>query len=210
MTMIAGTPLRVYVLDTGIAIALQRAGHLSVLGEVSTKTPLIFLEEVVDELTDVPSKHAKRAQEIQGLLATSSIRQESIDASDPAGIRLGALRAGKTSGADVGEAASIAWAADKTDAIFVTRDEHAALRGLEELRGRTVGFFGWIAELVEIKALDASVARQIGDDVLAAPGVCARQPLWWRDWLARHVQGSAVAPRDSASKQLASIDADQG
>lgn len=194
---------RAYVLDTGIVCALQRAGHLSVLGSLSEKATLVLLEEVVDELVDVPPKHAKLAEQVRGLLRSSGIRQESIDAGSPGAVRLSTLRAGKTSDADMGEAASIAWAAEELDAVFVTRDQEAALRGLEELRGRTLGLFGWIAELVEGAILDGSVARQIGEDVVTAPFVSARPPLWWREWLDNQASNDAPARGDTTPTPLA-------
>lgn len=139
--MTATVESRTYVLDTGVLVALQRAGHLSALVDISERVTLVVLEEVRDELIEgAKPKHAKAAEQARITLEGSQIRVEVIDITEPAAARLAALRAGKTSDSDLGEAASIAWAASRPDAMFVTRDGQAALLGLEELRGRVMGF----------------------------------------------------------------------
>ncbi|WP_437944908.1 hypothetical protein WME98_28435 [Sorangium sp. So ce296] len=175
------------MLDTGVLVALQRAGHLSILVDISERVTLVMLEEVRDELiVDAKPKHAKAAEQARITLEGSRIRVEEIQIADPAAARLQALRAGKTSASDLGEAASIAWAMSRPEASFVTRDGQAALLGLEELRGRAMGFFQFLAELVDLGALDVSVAGQVAEDTVKASGVTARVPLWWPDWIQSH------------------------
>lgn len=168
----------------GVFVALQRTRHVSVLADISEHAALVVLEEVREELVDkAKPKHPQAAAQVRTVLKDSRISVEEIDVSDPAATWLAALRSGKTSDADLGESASIAWTMGHPDAVFVTRDAASALRALEELRGRVVGFFQFLAEMVEAGALDVSVARQIAGDVAQARGVMARAPLWWADWV---------------------------
>ncbi|WP_437835482.1 hypothetical protein [Sorangium sp. So ce1153] len=193
--MTTGAALRAYVLDTGVLIALQRAGHLSILVDVSERVPLVVLEEVRDELiVDAGPRHARAAEQARITLEGSQIRVEAIAIADPAAARLQALRAGKTSASDLGEAASIAWAGSRPEASFVTRDGQAALQGLEELRGRAMGFFQFLAELVDLGVLDVSVAAQAAEDTVKASGVTARAPLWWSDWVKSHPLSTSSSP----------------
>ena len=186
----AAVPRR-YVLDAGIFVALQRARYLSVLVDISAHAEMVVLEEVREELIDkAKPKYPKAAEQIRVILDDSQIVVESIDASDPAAYVMAALRAGKTSDADMGEAASIAWTISQPEAVFVTRDAAGAFRALEERRGRVMGFFQFLAELVESGALESSVAGQIADDVARTPGVMARAPLWWADWIRSRSSGS--------------------
>jgi predicted nucleic acid-binding protein len=180
MTSVAAA--REYVLDAGILIALQRAGHLSAIVEVSEKVTLVLLEEVYDELVRGPSNHAKAAEQARSTLAQSRVGVMSIDHRDPAAAKLAAMRSGKTSTADLGEAASIAWATERASAVFVTADAKAALRGLEELRGRAIGFFQFLAEIMDLGGMDATLAAQIADDLRPSGLASVREPLWWRDW----------------------------
>jgi hypothetical protein len=66
--------------------------------------------------------------------------------------------------------------------VFVTRDASAALKALDELRGRVMGFWQFLAEIVELGALDTSVAVQVAEDAIKAKDVAVRPPLWWSEW----------------------------
>lgn len=178
------TSARTYVLDACIVIAFQKTGHLPVLIDLSEQVKLVIVEEVQDELVNKASRHD--AEQWRSVLVNSKIGVESIDASDPAASVLAIFRTGKANDKDKGEAASIAWAVDKPDAIFISRDAGAAFHALDELRGRAMSFFQFLAELVELQALDPSVAAQVADDAARTPNVMARPPHWWPDFVQSH------------------------
>jgi hypothetical protein len=171
------TSARMYVLDACIVIAFQKTGHLPVLINLSERVKIVIIEEVQDELIHKASRHD--AEQWRNVLVNSKIGLESIDANDPAATILATFRTGKVNDKDKGEAASIAWAVDKPGAMFISRDAGAAFHALEELRGRAMSFYQFLAELVELDAMDISVAAQVADDAARTPYVMARPPYWW-------------------------------
>ncbi|WP_437938810.1 hypothetical protein [Sorangium sp. So ce341] len=57
-----------------------------------------------------------------------------------------------------------------------------------------MGFFQFLAELVDLGALDVSVAGQVAEDTVKASGVTARVPLWWPDWILSHSPPTSSSP----------------
>lgn len=175
------TTARRYVLDACIVIAFQKSGHLPRLIDLSERVKLVVVEEVQDEILKKASR--QDAQQCRNALNKSKIQLEGIDANDPAAKIFAIFRGGKATDKDRGESASIAWAVDKPDAVFISRDAGAVFHALEELRGRVLSFFQFLAELVELGALDISVAAQVADDAGRTPHVMARLPHWWPEFV---------------------------
>ena len=182
--MSTGSGRRGYLLDAGVVISLQRTGHLDVLASLGSHADLALVEEVYDELVRPRSgKYPRAASEAKAVL-DAHVTVVSIDVGSDAAERLLALRARRTSArADLGESASIAWAVDHAEYIFVTRDAAASYLALEELQGRTRSFYHFLREAVELAALDRVTAKAIADAAEQSPGVNAAPPLWWTDWV---------------------------
>ena len=175
-----------YVLDAGVVIALQRTGHLDALASIATRFTLLVIEEVYDEVADpFGGKYAAEAAQAKAALDVHA-NVVSIDPTSDAGRRLDALRARKkkSTKADLGEAASIAWAFENADAVFVTRDYLASFLALDELHGRVTTFFQFLREAVEAGGLEPAKARLIATAASITDGVRAIPPLWWDAWLA--------------------------
>ncbi len=187
-----GAEGRTYALDAGVVIALQRAQRLNALGAAASRVPIVIVEEVRDELIDVPPKHAHFASEVrQALLSPGLVRVESIALGDPAAAVLGTLRRGRTASTDLGEAASIAWASRRPDAVLVLRDGHAAMLAVEELRGRVLGLFGFLMVLVDVGVVDRSQMAELATALAQAPDVKARIPTWWAAVASERVTSSS-------------------
>jgi hypothetical protein len=104
-----------YLLDSGIVIALQRVGHLGALSNISTKLPLLIVEEAYDEVVEPRGgKYVTESKQAQSTL-DGCATTVTIDPTGEAAVRLSALRSRKSKGtvAGLGEAASIAWAFDQ-------------------------------------------------------------------------------------------------
>ena len=172
------------LIDAGFIIALQRVSHLDALQGLSARFSLVMVEEAYDEVTEPRSgKHATEAR--QAAIALEAVSVQSIDPESQAAARLHALRTrrAKVTRADLGEDASIAWAADHPTFVFVTRDRGAAFLALNELRGRTMTLFHFLREAVEVGALEPARARAMADAISTTKGVSAVPPLWWQGWL---------------------------
>ncbi len=182
--MIATPQRRRYLLDAGVVIALQRTGHLDALASLGVRCDMTLVEEVYDELVrPACGKHSLAASAARAVL-DAQVSVVSIDVGTEAANRLLALRARRTSvKADLGESASIAWAAEHEDYVFVTRDAAASYVALEELRGRVRSFYYFLREAVEFAAFDRVTAKAIADAAQVTPGVLATPPLWWTDWV---------------------------
>jgi len=174
-----------YLLDSGIVIALQRVGHLGALSNISTKLPLLIVEEAYDEIVEPRGgryvTESKQAQSTLDGCATTV----TIDPTGEAAVRLSALRSRKSKGtvAGLGEAASIAWAFDQNDCVFVTEDVAATFLALDELRGRVITFFSFLRVAVDAGGLDVAAARAIGEATPTAQGVQRAPPSWWSTWV---------------------------
>jgi predicted nucleic acid-binding protein len=176
----AGAVSRIQVLDTGVVVAFQRTGRLGLLAEIGARESLVIVEEVRDELLNVPPKHARRATDIQmALLDSERVRVESIMATEPAADVLSELRAGRSASADKGEAASIAWASARPETRLILRDKKAAMIALEELRGRVLGIFSFLMEMVVAKVVDPAAAKAAGLAMVDEPDIKERAPTWW-------------------------------
>ncbi len=173
-----------YVLDTGVVVGLQKSGHLGVLAKAARAVRIVLVEDVYDEVTAPRGgKRAVEAKEAKTLIDASDVKTESIPMGSPMADAYEALRAGKSSPtADVGEAASIAYAIHHPVAVFVANDRAAALRGLQELRGRTMSFHPFLRELVDSRSVTRREAEQIGKDIRKLNDWNAPEPLWWFDW----------------------------
>ena len=149
-----------YVLDTGVVV------------------------DVYDEVTAPRGgKRAVEAKDAKALIDTSGVKTESILMGSPMADAYDSLRTGKTSPtADVGEAASIAYAIHHPGAVFVANDRAAALRGLQELRGRTMSFHPFLRVLVDSRGVTRREAEQIGKDIRKLNDWNAPEPLWWFEW----------------------------
>ena len=86
--------------------------------------------------------------------------------------------------ADLGEAASIALAAHDPSMTFVTNDGAASLRGLQELRGRTMSFHPLLAILVEKGGIAPAKASALAKAVQDLRDWRATHPHWWDAWCA--------------------------
>jgi hypothetical protein len=174
---------RSFVLDTGVVIAFQRAGELNLLAHMGSNLSLVMVEEVRDELLGVPSKRAHFARELQGeLIDPGRLRVESMLADDPATEVLRLLRRGRMTATDLGEDASIAWASTRPEAWMVLRDRRAAMLALEELRGRTLGLFGFLAAAADSGAADRDRVKAAGSAMTDTPALAVRAPTWWADF----------------------------
>jgi hypothetical protein len=173
-----------YVLDTGVVVGLQKSGHLGVLANAAKAVRLVLVEDVYDELiAPRGGKRAVEAKEAKTLIDASDVQKESILIGSPMADAYESLRTGKTSPtADVGEAASIAYAIHHPEAVFVANDRAAALRGLQELRGRTMSFHPFLRVLVDSRGVTRREAEQLGKDIRKLSDWSAPEPLWWFDW----------------------------
>lgn len=94
-----------------------------------------------------------------------------------------ALRAGKTSTKDVGEAQSIAAAADDPDLIFVSGDVSAVFTAVNELHEphpRVITAYVFLRRMYEAGHLAAADVRTCSAQFERYPN----KPTWWRPWLA--------------------------
>jgi len=167
-------------------LGFQKARHLDALTEASAHVPLIMVEEVYDEVTDPRNgKHADAASRAKFAIDGSKINRRSIALGSIHATTFASLRTGKSSAtADLGEAASIALAAHDASLTFVSNDAAATLRGLQELRGRTLSFHPFVAVLVERGALTMAKAGTLATAIRALGDWKATHPLWWDNWLA--------------------------
>lgn len=175
-----------FILDTGIVLGFQKANHLDALTEAAAHVPLIIVEEVYDELTDPRNgKHVDAASRARFAIDGSNIERRSIALGSIEAMTFASLRIGKKSAtADLGEAASIAVAAHDASLTFVSNDAAAALRGLQELRGRTLSFHPFVAILVERGALTMAKAGTLAAAIRSVSDWKATHPLWWDPWMA--------------------------
>jgi hypothetical protein len=176
-----------FLLDTGIVLGFQKAGHLDALVGSAARVPLALAEEVYDEITDPRGgRHGDAAARAKRAIDGSAIDVRSIMTGSAAETTFSALRAGRASPtADLGEAASIALAAHDPDLTFVTNDAAASLRSLQELRGRTLSFHPLLRALVEGGGLPAARAGELAVAIRTLGDWRATHPLWWDAWLAR-------------------------
>jgi predicted nucleic acid-binding protein len=175
-----------YLLDTGIVFGFLKPGHLGVLVSASNVVPLAIVEEVYDEVTDPRNgKHAMSAKQAKASIDASAIHVESIMLGSAAADTLTAIRSGRTSSSDVGEAASIALAVHDERYVFVTNDAAATKRALQELRGRTMTFHPFLRELVSRGALPSNQAAKLAVDIKSLKDWTAIEPVWWATWLAQ-------------------------
>jgi hypothetical protein len=178
--------MTVYLLDTGIVVGFQKAGHLDALVQAASRVSLAIVEEVYDEIvTDaMMTKHRAAATEAKELIGTSRMVVRSLKLASVEAATHAAIRAGKTSAtADIGESASIALAAHDGDVIFVTNDAAASLLALQELRGRTMSFHPFLAMLVDSAAMAADKCATIAADIQKARDWRVKEPAWWVEWL---------------------------
>src|SRR5438045_1355552 len=100
-------PGAMYLLDTGIVLGFQKAGHLDALTEASAMVPIAIVEKVYDEITDPrDGRHAKAASLAKRNIDDSRFAVRSIAVGSPASATFASLRIGKTNPtADLGEAA---------------------------------------------------------------------------------------------------------
>ena len=196
---------RAYLLDACTLVLLQRTGHLGILESLGAHFDLAVVEEVYDELTDPPrGRHKKAAQQAKALL-DAHVMLVCIEVGTPASDRLAHLRAGRTNPkADLGEHASIAWAADNDRYWLLTRDGRSALLALEELRGRVRAVFDFLREAVEAQAIDRKIARAIAESA-RQPGINAVPPSWWDNFVADPL----VAALDVVAAQSSDPDASE-
>lgn len=170
----------VFVLDTGVVLGFQKAAQLAVLVQASQKVPLILIEEMYDEIVRPRNnKHSEQARQAKELFQASAFMVVSLDVDGSEAAILAKLRGGKASPSDMGEAASIAYAYSHEECIFVTNDAAAALQALTELRGRTMAFFPFVAELVRASAMDENDARRLSTTIPALRDWRATVPTWW-------------------------------
>ena len=59
------------------------------------------------------------------------------------------------------------------------RDGRAALLALEELRGRVLGIFGFLMDLVEAGVVGENEAGEAAKAIVGAVGVSVKLPTWW-------------------------------
>jgi hypothetical protein len=180
----ASPPRGGYLLDTGIVLGFQKCGHLDALTGAAGLVSLTLVEEVFDEITDPRGgKHAAEANAAKSLFAESKLGIRGIPIGSPAAATLWAIRRGKTSTADLGEAASIALALHDRDLTFVTNDAAASLKSLTELRGRTLSFHPFLAALVEAGAVGVERSDEIAGAIRGLRDWGAVEPTWWSSWL---------------------------
>jgi hypothetical protein len=148
---------------------------------------LALVEEVYDEVTEPRNgRHAAAAQDAKRLIDASKLGVCRITLGSPAAATHSLLRAGKKSAtADLGESASIAFAVHNAGFSFVTNDAAASLRGLQELRGRTLSFHPFLALLVESGALLRHRSETIAIAIQRLADWRAIEPVWWQDWIMR-------------------------
>jgi hypothetical protein len=180
-----------YLVDTGVVLGFQKAGHLDALADAGHGISLVLVEEVYDEVTDPRNdKHAVAARDAKRLIDASKVRVCSISLGSPAAATHSSIRAGKKSAtADLGESASIAFAVHNAGFTFVTNDAAASLRGLQGLRGRTLSFHPFLALLVESGALLRHRSEAIAIAIRKLSDWRAIQPVWWDDWVMRQHSG---------------------
>lgn len=173
-----------FLLDTGIVLGFQKSNQLHALIQAAENVPIAIVEEVYDEITDPRNgKHAASALSAKTAIGASKITVRSIAVGSPEAVTFGSLRLGKTSPtADLGEAASLALAAHDLGLTFVTNDAAACLKGLQELRGRTLSFHPFVAILVERGGMTMGTAGILAAAIRGLVDWRASHPLWWDGW----------------------------
>jgi hypothetical protein len=183
VTALAASPRR-YLLDTGIVLIFQKTGHLEALTLATRTVNILLVEEVYDEVTEPRNdKHKEAASAAKTTLDDSDAEVVSILLGSPVADTYSALRGGKQSAtANVGESASIAYAAHNRDVVFVTNDRAASFLALRELRGRTMTFHT-LTVLVDDRAMVRHRAKEVVDAIPGVKDLWAVRPLWWDDWV---------------------------
>lgn len=177
-----------YILDANILTRFQDAGQLAALCRAASSVPLLIVEEVYDELTlQRPGDKAeilRKKRAAQNILDASakSFLVRGIVPDSPAHHMLLALRSGRTSERDIGEAASVALACEDPSLVFVCGDKNATLSALNELHSageRVLRPHVFLRRLLESGALHP-------DEALACSecfGNYGIKPSWWARWL---------------------------
>jgi len=165
-----------WLLDANVLILAQRAGRLSALLKAANRAPFVLVEEVYDELVranTARSEMVRRARDMERALQKSSVRRVAIPLQSSASILYRALRAGRETQSDAGEAASIAWASANHDARFVTADRGASWIALREIGPRVWVLPCFLNDLVKVHALTPDDADKIVNKSGTPP------PTWW-------------------------------
>ncbi len=158
-----------FVLDTDVLISLEMtAGGLG-LSERG-KVPVVVTDVVWEELI-APGDPNARAQAFAQALA--GVVTELQPGSAPAETLVALQQEPTTEGP--GEHSVIAYCVHDREAIAVLQDKGAIRRGVEELRGRVMGFLGELVERgiltwPEAHTAAAKYRRQYNH---------ARVPVWW-------------------------------
>jgi hypothetical protein len=185
MTGGAATAVATYLLDTGIVLGFQKCGHLDALADAASSVAVALVEEVYDEITDPRGgKHVDAASKARRVIDASKISLCSIPLGSTEARTFSAIRRGRTSSADLGEAASIAVAVHGPSYVFVTNDGAASLRSLQELRGRTMSFHPFLRVLADAGAIGPERSDEIATAIQGLRDWGATQPTWWGQWLA--------------------------
>jgi hypothetical protein len=175
-----------YLLDSDIVARFQDAGQLAALCRAAALVPLQLVEDVYDELTlersHNPPAILRKKREARRFLADSALAVRGLEPDTHAHRVFNALRAGRTSQRDRGEAASVALACDDRSLVFVCGDRNATLSALGELHGtgeRVLRPHVFLRRLIEARALRPVEALACAECFVNF-GI---RPSWWTPWL---------------------------
>lgn len=167
-----------YVVDSDILINIQKSGHAHSIAGLGP-LPVVITDMVWSELTvgaTLNGAQMSTVSDAESMLkaiahAPSILSPESLEAETFADLQ----RPPETEG--VGEHSVIAYTLHNPNDVAVLLDRKAMYRGVEELRGRVLSFFGFL-DVLRRKGLRGADAYAIGKWYVAGHKP-ARPPLWW-------------------------------
>jgi hypothetical protein len=167
------------LLDACVLLRAQDAERLPELIAAGAQARMAVAREVYREVTSPatlkPAVRA-RAQAARTLIDASPLEVIDLPLGSPEARLYAALRAGRSTPNDAGEAASVALAATSAKLVFVTSDKAALWLGVREAHPRVTVLPWFLRALVEAGAMGLPSAADIAK--ADAVGV----PVWWAAW----------------------------
>lgn len=169
-----------YLLDTMVVSYFLQAEREAELAAAARRCPMAVVEQVFNELRNDP---ARGGRSFEKWFAGSNIEMRPITADSPAFTTYAQLvDPNVPARKNVGERASIAFAAFDPSLTFVSQDKNGMWLALRELwtpGERVVGVPVFLRRLFDAEALrEPSVA----DDIMKHAN--APRPTWWASWRA--------------------------